>query len=383
MQNTQDTKSPGGQISLVNFDQSRNSDLNEFRMSNKILVYGAYGYTGRLIVALAVERGLSKNIIVGGRDKDKTLALAKKYNIEATSVFTVDQDGFEKNLDDVSVLLNCAGPFELTCRQFASACLKKKVHYTDITGEIDVFETLATYDKQAKDAGIVIMPGTGFDVVPSDCMALKLKEALPDATSLELAFSTKGTGLSRGTLKTLVTNMFRGAGFKKRVDGVIVGGAPTFQEIEVTKSKLELCSISWGDVSTAFYSTGIPNITVYTGAPKFLVLLQYYVLSYIFFFLPFLGAIAVAYLDRFYDGPALESTKDARAYCWGCVKNAKGDKVVKKFSVGEPYRLTADTSLKIAEMLLKGEIKKTGFMTPSSACGSNFIDQFQGFQNEE
>ena len=85
------------------------------------------------------------------------------------------------------------------------ACLRLGKHYLDITGEISVFEAMARRDKAAKQAGMMIMPGVGFDVVPSDCLAVHLKNLLPTATDLTLAFYGLG-GISHGTQATMTMN---------------------------------------------------------------------------------------------------------------------------------------------------------------------------------
>src|SRR3546814_18073465 len=83
------------------------------------------------------------------------------------------------------------------------ACLQAKAHYLDITGEISVFEHAQTQDARAKAAGIVVCPGVGFDVIPTDCVAAALKAALPDATHLALGFDSR-SGFPPGTAKTSV-----------------------------------------------------------------------------------------------------------------------------------------------------------------------------------
>jgi short subunit dehydrogenase-like uncharacterized protein len=155
-------------------------------MSNKFLIYGANGYTGELITRFAAERGLKP--ILAGRNAIEIESLAKKHHLDYR-VFSLDEEyRIDQTLQDVDVVLHCAGPFSLTSRPMVEACLRSKTHYTDITGEIAVFEAMAALDKKAQEAGLMIMPGVGFDVVPSDCLALHLKDRLPTATHLSLAF---------------------------------------------------------------------------------------------------------------------------------------------------------------------------------------------------
>src|SRR5262245_43200382 len=85
-----------------------------------------------------------------------------------------DARGLDGALAGATVVLHCAGPFASTWRAMSDACLRARAHYLDITGEIAVFEGLATRDAEARKAGVMLLPGVGFDVVPSDCLAAHL-----------------------------------------------------------------------------------------------------------------------------------------------------------------------------------------------------------------
>ena len=233
-------------------------------MTNTLLIYGANGYTGELITRMAAERGLKP--ILAGRNEAKVSELAAKYGFEHRAFSLDDTAKLDRALQEVDMVLHCAGPFSITSRPMVEACIRNKKHYTDITGEISVFETCAAFDKKATEAGVMVMPGVGFDVVPSDCLARHLKDRLPTATHLSLAFYGMG-GLSHGTAATMTMNVGKGGAIRK--DGKITGvkAAWKTREIdfgEVTKTGV---TIPWGDVSTAYYSTGIPNIEVFTVVP--------------------------------------------------------------------------------------------------------------------
>jgi short subunit dehydrogenase-like uncharacterized protein len=163
-----------------------------------LLIYGANGYTGRLIVAEAVRRGLKP--VLAGRDRDALDALAAPSAL-TRRVFELNDIGeIERNLDGMRIVLNCAGPFSRTCAPLLEACLRTRCHYLDITGEIDVFAHCHQTHRRAQHEGVVVFPGTGFDVVPTDCVAAMLKRRLPDASHLLLAFEAAG-GPSPGTAK--------------------------------------------------------------------------------------------------------------------------------------------------------------------------------------
>ena len=159
-----------------------------------LLIYGANGYTGKLIVERALARGLKP--ILSGRNAEAVGQLARAQGLEARPAALDHQRSLDDALDGVTTVLHCAGPFARTANVMATACIRAKAHYLDITGEISVFEMLAQRSAEARRAGVMLLPGAGFDVVPSDCLAAHLKRRLPAATALALAFYG-GTGLSR------------------------------------------------------------------------------------------------------------------------------------------------------------------------------------------
>ena len=186
-------------------------------MSGTILIYGATGYTGRLIAKVAADRGASP--ILAGRDLGRVEAVAKPLGLAARAFDLRDPRRIDAAMAGVSAVLCVAGPFSTTSKPMADACLRNRVHYLDITGEIDVFEALAARDAEAAARGVTLLPGVGFDVVPSDCLAAHLKRRLPDAVDLKLYLSL-GANMSRGTAKTMVEAI--AAGTRLRRNGRLV-----------------------------------------------------------------------------------------------------------------------------------------------------------------
>src|SRR5678815_3268699 len=171
------------------------------------LIYGSYGYTGQLIVDEALKNGLRP--ILAGRNEKLLRTQAQIYNLNCRTFALNETEKLDSALLEVDAVLHCAGPFVHTYRLMAEACLRTKRHYVDISGEIPGFEAIAAMDAQAKQAGIMMMPGGGFDVVPTDCLAAHLKQRLPDATHLRLFLRGVGAGVSRGTAKSAIENMHR------------------------------------------------------------------------------------------------------------------------------------------------------------------------------
>src|SRR5580658_4360503 len=168
------------------------------------MIYGAYGYTGRLVAALATERG--ELPVLAGRDKRRLRDLGELFELEHRAFDLSDPAAVRRGLEGIDAVAHCAGPFSSTSSPMVDACLDTSTHYLDITGEIDVFETVLARGDEARAAGIALLPGSGFDVVPSDCLAAMLARALPEANRLELAIKMGG-GISPGTAKTAMESL--------------------------------------------------------------------------------------------------------------------------------------------------------------------------------
>ena len=171
----------------------------------KFLLYGANGYTGRLITELAAQYNLQP--VLAGRNRQSIEALAAEHHLTSRIFNLDDAEVLKEALEDVAVVLHAAGPFKYTAWPMLEACLQTGTHYVDITGEIEVFEIAKKYDSAAHEAGIMILPGAGFDVVPTDCLALYLHNQLPDATALQLAFASTNGGVSHGTALTMLEGL--------------------------------------------------------------------------------------------------------------------------------------------------------------------------------
>ncbi len=342
-------------------------------MSKPFLIYGANGYTGELITRFAAERGLKP--ILAGRNAEKIEALANKYGFEFRVFDLSDSSGLYTALQEVEFVLHCAGPFSLTSELMVEACIRSKRHYLDITGEIAVFEAMAARDNLAKEAGVMVMPGVGFDVVPSDCLARHLKDRLPSATHLTLAFYGL-CRISHGTQATMTMNVGRGGAVRQNGEITSVPAAWKTREIDFGEVKKKGVTIPWGDVSTAFYSTGIPNIKVYTVLPeqqlKLLKLSRY--LGWLLATSPVQNILQKQIPAG---GPSDEERENGKTYLWGEATDEAGNKVEARQFGMEGYTMTALTALKIAEKILDGNFC-AGFQTPAKCYGADLILEIEG-----
>ena len=350
-------------------------------MKPKIVIYGSYGYTGKLIVQLAKEKGVE--VLLAGRREDKLKTQSKETGFRFEACNIDDVNGLQKLLKDATVVLHCAGPFQFTSKEMTTACFSTSTHYLDITGEIPVFEMCSQLDVRAKAANIMLMPGTGFDVVPSDCLAAHLKTRLPDATHLELAFAGLGGGVSQGTAKTIVEGLGLGGAIRKDGKITIVPNAHSAKEIDFGEKQLWAAAIPWGDVSTAFYSTRIPNITVYTGlSPK--QIKQMKRSNYLGWLLRqrWLKNFLKKKIEQQPAGPTYESRVNSKTLLWGKVKNASNEERISLLQTPDGYSLTAITALECAKRVCE-ENFKVGFQTPSLAYGKDFILNFEKCERQD
>lgn len=346
------------------------------------LIYGANGYTGALIARAAADRGLQP--ILAGRSATDVIVEANALHLSHRIFELDDPHALDAALEGVTLVLNCAGPFMHTAQPMVEACLRKRVHYADITGEISVFEALAAQADAFVAAGIMVLPGAGFDVVPTDCMAAHLKRRLPDAQRLALAFRGMA-GVSRGTAATAVESMATGIMGMVRENGVlkVVPSAARTRQVDFGKGPRDTVLIPWGDVSTAWVSTGIPNIAVYMAARPNMVramkmgrylgpLLR---AGFVRDFLKYRVHARVA-------GPTEAQRAAGQAVIWGRAEAPNGRAVESRLVTPEPYNLTVLTALWVAEQVLAGHAP-VGYQTPSTAYGPDWILDLPGVARED
>lgn len=349
--------------------------------NNTFLLYGANGYTGQLIARMAANYGLHP--ILAGRNEAALSKLSEELGFPYRVIDLSDKKSLEAALLEVPVVLHAAGPFQFTARKMIEACLVTHTHYLDITGEISVFEMAKKYHAQAADVGIMLMPGVGFDVVPTDCTALYLKNQLPNATHLQLAFATLGGKLSHGTATTMAEGL--GEGGAVRENGKIVRKplGHKGQWIDFGVKKMFVMSIPWGDVSTAYSTTGIPNIETYTGvSPQTFQLLKWQFLYNWLLRTSFIRNRAKQQIKQKPAGPSDDMRSKAMSLVWGEVKNPSGETRSVRMRCPEGYTLTAISSLLITQKVLEGNFK-TGYQTPAGAYGADLVLEIPGVTRED
>ncbi|MCB9568415.1 MAG: saccharopine dehydrogenase NADP-binding domain-containing protein [Myxococcales bacterium] len=346
------------------------------RQSPTWMLYGANGYTGALIAEAAAARGLRP--ILAGRREGPVRELAGRLGLEHRVFPLADPATVADALTSAGVgaLVLAAGPFSQTSAIAAEACLRAGVHYLDITGEIAVFEALQARDREARERGVILLPGVGFDVVPTDCLARALADRLPEATSLELAFYSRG-GMSRGTLKTTLESMTssmvrRGGALEAIAPGSLTATIP------FADRPREAAAIPWGDLSTAHWSTRIPDITVYMAMPPRMIRgMRALRLAAPALRSRRLVGLLQRLVGRFVEGPDADTRRSGHCLLWGRARDPHGREVVGTLRTPEGYSLTVDATIAATLRVLAGEVAP-GYQTPSTAFSAGFVSTLPG-----
>ena len=361
---------------------------------NQFLLYGAYGYTGALIARYTIpgsENPLSHifsefNLqpVLAGRREEVLKPLATKLSLPYKVINLADETSLVAALRQVKVVLHAAGPYDFTAKQMIEACLKTRTHYIDLNGDMNVFQMLYNYNQKAVEAGIMIMPGVGFDVVPTDCTALLLKKLLPDAIDLKIAFATPGGGMSRGT--AITTGLKLGQPGAVRKAGKIISEPvgkhrkwiPFFRGQGKPDKKMFVMSIPWGDVFTAYHTTGIPDIETFTGISPFVFpLVKFQKMFNPLLRIPAVQKFITKQMHKGASGPTDRQRSEASAVVWGQATNAAAKKATVRLNCPEAYTLTACTCILITQKILKGEFKP-GYQTPAGLYGEDLVMEVPG-----
>jgi len=344
-------------------------------MIKSFLIYGANGFVGSQAARLAVRSGLEP--ILAGRNEANLKPLADELGVKYRVFDLGDPGVLEKELNNISLVLHCAGPYIFTSRPMVNACLKTGTHYLDITGEIPVYQEISSRNLEARERGVLLLPGIGFDVAPTDCLAVHLKKRLPSATHLALAFQSVGpAGLPPGTQRTMFEMIPHG--FQSRVDGKLqsLPRAKKTRFIDLGQGEVEATRLSWGDVFTAHFSTGIPNIESYlilsSSMKRGVALLG--------LLKPLFRSAAIR---RFFKrgvkpGPSMAECEASGTHVWGEVTDETGQKAVSRLHGPEGGLLwTTKTAIAAVIEVLKGKAP-AGYQTPATAFGAAFVLESDG-----
>lgn len=337
------------------------------------MIYGAYGYTGELIAAYAKERG--ERPVLAGRNAAKLKAVAERLDLPYQVLALDDPQTLRKALTEQQLVLHCAGPFEQTAAPMIDACLATGTHYLDITGEIDVFTLAHDKHAEAQRTGVVLCPGVGFDVIPTDCMAAQLKQRMPEAVALTLGFDSMSR-MSRGTAKTSVRRLGDGGAVRQNGNIVNVPLAYHTRTIDFGAGEKLAMTIPWGDVATAYYTTSIPSIEVYVPASPKLVkrVKRLNALRWLLRF-EWMKNYLQRKIERQPAGPSERQLEEALTYVWGEVRDANGTTIHHQYKVMNGYKLTSRGAVDVVLHILQQQ-PAGGYYTPALLCGADLVERY-------
>ena len=342
---------------------------------HRILLYGANGSTGELVAEEAVRRG--HRPLLAGRSAEKLRPIAERLSLPMLAVDLGDRAALEKAVASVDVVFHAAGPFVHTSAPMLEACLASRTSYVDVTGEIPVFEHTLSLDARAKERGVALISGVGFDVIPTDCLAKYVADQVPGAVRLELAIAANGRP-SAGTTKSVLEllpkgNMVRRGG---KLVALRLGAEP--RRLRFSCGERDVAAIPWGDLATAYRTTGIPDITTYMAMPR----------SQSRFLRVFGGGVRAALslgpvrrfaqrvVEKTVAGPTEEMRRTGRSYVWARAEDARGNAKEAWLETSEGYRFTATGGVMAVERLLRDT--PTGALTPAIAFGADFVLEIEG-----
>ncbi|WP_027173147.1 saccharopine dehydrogenase NADP-binding domain-containing protein [Methylobacterium sp. 10] len=313
----------------------------------KLLIYGATGYTGQLVAERAKAIGLDFEI--AGRDAEKLARASVELGV-GRRIFTLDDPAsLPAHLHGFTVLLNCAGPFARTAEPLMHACMAVGVHYLDITAEINVYRLAEALGDSAERAGSMLLPGVGWDVVTTDCLAAHVAGRVDTPRSLRIALQVAGS-LSRGS--AMSAGEIIGAGLMARVDGVLMPKADAaIRSFDFGDGPVDCVPLSFGDLVTAWRSTGIPNIEMFVHVPG--------------------DAFPQGDLVSLPDGPSAEERDANRARAVAEVTGADGRTVRSMIETPNGYSYTPQAAVEASRRVLAGD-HRPGFQTPVTVFGPAF-----------
>ena len=318
---------------------------------NILLIYGATGYTGRMAAKRAKALGLPFEI--AGRNRQTLVDLADQLEVPYR-VFEAD-DAAARSLSGISVLLNFAGPFAHTAPVLMAACIEAKVDYLDITAEINIYRLAEQLSMSAADAGVMLLPGVGWDVVPTDSLAAHVAQRVANPMALSIALQVPGS-MSRGSAMSV--DEIIGAGVLTRIDGELVS-TPDAQprHFDFGDGEVLCVPLSFGDLVTGWYTTRIPNIAMFVHVSG--------------------AAFPEGDLSLLPDGPSVQErdTHPARAVIEVIAED--GSRARSSIETVNGYSYTPLAAVEAARRVLEG-VRRLGFATPVGVFGAGFAESIPG-----
>jgi len=341
------------------------------------MIYGAYGYTGQLVAEEALRRG--HRPVLAGRSAERLAPVAERLGLDWVVVDLSHAQALAEAVAQVDLVFHAAGPFVHTSEPMIRGCLAAGANYLDITGEIPVYQNTFSHDQAAIRKGVALISGVGFDVIATDCMVEYVASQVPGAVELEIAVDTLSEA-SVGTTKTMLEMLPQG-GWRRR-DGRLVPyrwgkGA---KKIRFPHGERSAAPVPWGDLATAFQTTGIPNITTYKVFPKNAIHVMRWtapVIQKVLGVKP-VRRILQNWVGKMIHGPDKETRQTERSYVWVRAADKAGREAQAWLETVEAYQFTVVAGVRCVERVL--EHRPVGALTPALAFGADFVLEIESTQ---
>jgi short subunit dehydrogenase-like uncharacterized protein len=309
------------------------------------MLYGASGFTGALIARHAQERGHQP--VLAGRNASKTTELADHLNLSFRVIGLDDPSALHVALKDVEVVLNAAGPFLNTATPLAEACLNAGVHYLDISNELQVFRSLYDLNARAQRANLAIIPGVGFGVVATNCLARYVADAVGGAQTLEVGARAVNAVQGPGVVATVRANFPYGGWVRQagRLQSHQLGSGT--MTIGFPDGPFPMMPVPTGDLEAAYEATGAASITAYSAE-----------------------LAAHPALDPASASDEAAAPEATRSFGWARATSRGGATAQAWLQTGESYAFTAAASIRAVEQTLAKS--PHGAISPAAAFGSDF-----------
>lgn len=355
-----------------------------------IVLYGATGYTGRLMAAELARREIP--MLLAGRSRDKLEALSATLPTKPQVLVADASDpaSLQGMAARGQAVLSAAGPFASLGPPVQEACLKAGSHFLDITGETPYMLDTWSRDSRWREAGLAAVNAVGFDVVPTDVAAWLAADGLDRVDELDIAIWVGGEfGASQGTQRSLV-NML-GSESQGYEDGqwrpTPAGSFTREMDFGGRVGPRSVLFVPIGDIATAPRTTGARTVRTYfavkspTQAKIGGGIMR---LSGVGIVRQALGSgpaqrLLASLVARGEEGPSDERRAAARFAVVAEARGAGQTRTV-RLTGKDPYGLTAVTSVEIARRVAAGP-PRTGALSPSQAIGDvrSFLPTLSAF----
>ncbi len=351
---------------------------NDVKRTATWVIYGANGFTGAQLVEEAQQRGLAP--VLAGRSRASLERIAARHENGLPMSIRVasleEPQALNRLLEDANLVLNAAGPYARTAMPLVQASLDTGTHYLDVSGELPVVERIAACHEQAVMRDVMLMPAVGYAVAPSDCLALRAKQLVPDATRLRVALSHFDL-FAAGSAKSMISLVQNEVRIRRHGAMTTVPVGELERDFDFGAGPSRCTAINWCDSFTAYYASGIPNIEVYLEAgawERWMYLLSSRNSGLIQ--QPLVQAWLTAAADWWFpdhEDRRLVSDLADRQRCMVVeATNDAGAGIQLRLTSPDPYRVTRDFAIAIVERVLAGD-GLAGFQTPATVFGDTLL----------